>query len=109
MTSTIPDLLDLDLSDLSEEEWLARLDALGEEHGFFERMGREHAALFIDAGKKLLVAFETMEAARSAPSSAPLGFDHVTRNGWSLLAPVLAGGDLVPRSGGLGHLRPADR
>jgi hypothetical protein len=86
MTSTTPDLLDLDLSDLSEDDWLGRLDALGDEHGFFERMGADHAALFIDAGKKLLVTFETMEAARRGPGATPRGIEHVTRNGWSLLA-----------------------
>lgn len=84
-SDTTPDL-DLDLSDLSEEEWLARLDALGEEHGSFERLGERHASLFIDAGPSLLVTFETVDAARKGPGAAPRGFDHVTRNGWSLLA-----------------------
>ncbi len=86
MTSTTPDLLDLDLSDLSEEDWLARLDSLGDEHGYFERLGPDHAALFIDAGPKLLVTFETVEGARRAAGATPRGIEHVTRNGWSLLA-----------------------
>jgi hypothetical protein len=85
MTDTTPDL-DVDLSDLPEEEWLARLDALGEEHGAFERLGERHASLFIDAGKSLLVTFETVDGARKNPGAAPRGLDHVTRNGWSLLA-----------------------
>ncbi|NAZ35589.1 hypothetical protein [Rubellimicrobium sp. CFH 75288] len=87
MPSETPlDLLDLDLSDLSEEDWLARLDSLGDEHGYFERLGPHHAALFIDAGRTLLVTFETVEGARRAPGAAPRGLEHVTRNGWSLLA-----------------------
>jgi hypothetical protein len=85
MTPTPPDL-DLDLSGLPEAEWLRRLDALGEEHGAFERLGAHHASLFVDAGPRLLVTFESVDAARRRPGAAPRGLDHVTRNGWSLLA-----------------------
>lgn len=95
--SDTPDL-DLDLSDLSEEDWLARLDALGEEHGSFERLGAHHASLFVDAGKSLLVTFETVENARKRPGATPRGFDHVTRNGWSLLT-LLSRGDTWFRDG----------
>lgn len=79
-----PPDLDIDLADLSQADWYGRLDDLGDEHGFFDRLGRDHAALFIDAGKTLLVTFETIELARR--NGTPRGFDHVTRNGWSLLA-----------------------
>lgn len=85
MTDPTPDL-DIDLADLSEEEWMSCLDALGEEHGYFERLGEDHAALFVDAGPRLLVTFETVEGARRGPGAAPRGLDQVTRNGWSLLA-----------------------
>jgi hypothetical protein len=80
-----PDL-DTDVADLGPAEWLAALDDLGEEHGYFQRLGPRHHALFIDAGRSLLVTFETLEAARRNPGAAPRGFDFVTRNGWSLLA-----------------------
>ena len=85
MTDNAPDL-DIDLADLAPQDWMARLDALGEEHGYFEQLGKHHLALFIDAGKKLLVTFETVEGARKSPGAMPRGFDFVTRNGWSLLA-----------------------
>jgi len=85
MNDIAPDL-DIDLGDLSQEEWMDRLDALGEEHGYFERLGAQHAALFVDAGPRLLVTFETVEGARRGPGAMPRGLDHVTRNGWSLLA-----------------------
>jgi hypothetical protein len=91
MKDDLPDL-DLDLSDLSEADWFARLDGLGEQHGYFERLGARHSALFVDAGPRLLVTFETVESARRAPGAAPRGLDHVTRNGWSLLA-VLSQGE----------------
>ncbi len=91
MTIAPPDL-DLDLGDLSEAEWLARMDALGDEHGFWERLGPHHHALFIEAGKKLLVTFESLESARRSPAALPRGFDQVTRQGWSLLA-ILSHGE----------------
>ena len=86
MSSPAPPDLDVDLADLSPESWLERLDALGEEHGYFEQVGPAHASLFIDAGKTLLVTFETVEGARRNPGAAPRGLDFVGRNGWSLLA-----------------------
>ena len=79
-------LLDADLANLSPENWLDRLDSLGEDHGHFENIGRNHHSLFIDAGRKLLVTFETLEGARRNPDGAPRGLDFVNRNGWSLLA-----------------------
>lgn len=91
MPSSSPDL-DLDLGDLPEGEWLARLDALGDEHGFWERLGPRHHALFLETGKKLLVTFDSLDAARRRPLALPLGADQVTRQGWSLLA-ILSRGE----------------
>jgi len=89
MTSTSPQtslVLDIDLVDLAPQGWFAALDALGDEHGYFEQIGAAHSALFIDAGRDLLVTFETVDAARRGPGAAPRGLDHVSRNNWSLLA-----------------------
>ena len=91
MPPSLPDL-DLDLGDLSEGEWLLRLDALGEEHGFWERVGPRHHALFVEAGRKLLVTFDSLDAARRRPGALPMGADQVTRQGWSLLA-ILSKGE----------------
>jgi hypothetical protein len=84
MPNALPNL-DFDLGDLSEAEWLARLDALGEEHGFARTLGPQHHAVFIEAGKRLLVTFESVDQARRNPGALPRGFDQVTRNGWSVL------------------------
>lgn len=91
MTFAAPDL-DLDLTDLAEGEWLARMDALGDEHGFWERLGDQHHALFVESGRRLLVTFESVEGARRSQNALPRGFDQVTRQGWSLLA-VMSRGD----------------
>lgn len=87
----LPDVTS-DLSGLDPEDWIARLDEIGEEHGHFERIGKVHAGLFVDAGRSLLVTFETMEGARRQPGARPLGLDLSDRHGWSLMA-FLSDGD----------------
>ena len=85
MPSNLPDL-DIDLTGLDPEGWCARLDEIGEEHGHFERIGPDHASLFIDAGKQLLVTFELSETAQKGPGGHPMGFRFVRQHGWSVLA-----------------------
>ena len=84
MTVT-PDLA-ISLADLSPSEWLTALDEIGERHGSFHRLGPAHHAVFIDAGRSLLVTFETQDAARRTPGATPRGFAFAARNGWSLMA-----------------------
>lgn len=90
MPLPLPDL-DVDLSGLGRDAWLAKLDALGEEHGYFAPLGADHCAVMIDAGPKLLVTFETEESAMRRTGGRPRGFDLVMRNGWSLLALICRG------------------
>lgn len=78
--------IDIDLSGLEPADRWARLDEIGEEHGYLEPLGTDHAALFIDAGPDLLVTFETEEAILRRPKAQPRGFEFVTRNNWSLLS-----------------------
>lgn len=82
----------IDLSGLDRDDWLSALADMGEETGHFERMGPQHADLFIDAGRTLLVTFETMEAARARPGARPRGMDIAAAHGWSALA-CLSDGD----------------
>lgn len=90
MTKTPLDL-DLDLSGLSQNDWLGRLDELGDEHGSFEQLGSKHFALYVKAGPKLLVTFETVESAQQNPGGRPRGFDFATLNGWSHLTLLCKG------------------
>ncbi|SDE94811.1 hypothetical protein [Limimaricola pyoseonensis] len=85
MTHSAPDL-EIDLTGLSDREWQTRIEAIGEEHGYCEPLGEADMALFVDAGPRLLVTFETRDAIARRPDGAPRGFDLVRRNGWSLLA-----------------------
>jgi hypothetical protein len=80
-----------DLEGLSEQDWLARLDDLGDAHGDFAQLGSRHVALSVDAGRQLLVTFDSLEEARRRSGALPLGLDHVTRNGWSVLAMISRG------------------
>ncbi|PYE85851.1 hypothetical protein [Pseudoroseicyclus aestuarii] len=90
MPNNDPSLCD-DLSELSVQDWLQRLDDLGEAHGYLEPVGAEDTALLLDAGKTLLVTFETRAGIRAQGGARPRGFELVNRNGWSLLALISEG------------------
>jgi len=80
--------LDPDLSRRDRDDWIAGLDEIGEAHGYLERPGGDHLALFVDAGPKLLVTFESRERAQGRPRGQPRGLQLARENGWSLLAIV---------------------
>ncbi|MCC7321141.1 MAG: hypothetical protein IT542_09215 [Rubellimicrobium sp.] len=75
-----------DLSGLERDDWFMRLDAWGEDEGHFERLGPAHADLFLDAGRTLLVTFETVEEIRRRADARPRGAEFCARLGWSLRA-----------------------
>lgn len=82
-----------DLSNQSRGEWLGAVRRIGEEYGFAEPMGKSHAAVFVEEGDTLLVAFETMAGIEAlSETRTPIGFDMVTANGWSSLS-MLSQGD----------------
>ncbi|NCO86837.1 MAG: hypothetical protein GW886_09455 [Rhodobacterales bacterium] len=87
----LKDDLSCDLSGLSKQDWCQRLDAMGDRHGYFEKLGGSHSVLFIDAGPRLLVTFETRESIARHPQNQPRGLDLVAQHGWSLLALVSDG------------------
>lgn len=70
----------------SDEDWLAIMDEIGEETGYFEKLGKKHSAFFSDQGPVLLVTFETMAGVRAAGGSQmPLGYQIAAPRGWSSL------------------------
>lgn len=77
----LPDLRNLDLA-----RWRDALDDLGEEHGYFEPVGRHHSSLFLDLDRTLLVTFETIDEARRLPFARPRGMALAAEHGWSLLS-----------------------
>jgi hypothetical protein len=79
--------IDINLTDLGANDWLGRIDDFCEDHGFFEQLGREHCAGFLEAGNKLLVTFENAQFVRENNLDAePRGFAYTRHEGWSLLS-----------------------
>ncbi len=71
---------------LSDENWLTRLERLGDREGSFTRLGAGHAALFINRKPTLIVTFETAESIRQRqPGQVPLGHAAAEARGWSHL------------------------
>jgi pimeloyl-ACP methyl ester carboxylesterase len=50
------------------DSWLALLDEIGEEAGYFQTIGTHHWAYFSDQSPVLLVTFETIEGIRANPA-----------------------------------------
>lgn len=101
MTTTSTDAAPKGASGLGQAAWLGRLAEIGRSHGFFERLGPEHLALFVQEGDTLVVSFD--RAARvygEEKDGLPLGFEAVRKREWSLLS-ILSLGDTWFRSADL--------
>ena len=74
---------------LSESEWFARLEEIGQDAGYFQRLGQSHAAFFVDESPTLVVTFETVDSIRaSQPGQLPLGYHVAKGRGWSHLSVI---------------------
>jgi len=82
----------------SRAEWLARIDAVGEEAGYFQTVGARHWAFFADESPTLLVTFETVDAIRARPDQLPHGHAIAAARGWSHLC-LIADGETWYRDG----------
>ncbi|MEX0285526.1 MAG: phosphoadenosine phosphosulfate reductase [Paracoccaceae bacterium] len=79
--------VDVSYSDLGPEDWKRAIEDLAEEHGAFQPLGDKCFSAFVEAGKTLLVTFETMETVRTTSAKArPLGHEMIISAGWSHLA-----------------------
>lgn len=75
-----------DLTDLDRSTWIERVEEIAEKFGHAEPVGPDHMALLIDAGRTLLVTFETVARVRkSNDDDAPLGWGFVQGHNWSSL------------------------
>lgn len=74
-------------------DWLARMNQIGNMHGFFDRVGAHHRALYIQEGDTLLVTFDEVgRVIRDGRDALPVGFDAVSKREWSYLS-LMAEGD----------------
>lgn len=71
--------------------WLAQLEAMTEEDGYLQPLGPAHWAFFTDAGKTLIVSFETLDGARARPGAMPLAQGLAETRGWSHLCLIAEG------------------
>jgi hypothetical protein len=69
-----------------KQEWLARLEDVGDEPGYFKPLGNNHYAVLTEGSSTLLVTFETVESIRkNTEDEMPLGFELIAEKGWSHL------------------------
>ncbi len=72
--------LETDLHDRDASDWLREVRSVFEAEGFFQALGDQHSAGFVEAGNQLLITFENVERARNQNIDAePRGFTY-TRN-----------------------------
>ena len=73
-------------------EWRSRIAEIGEELGYHEQLGANHAAFFVDDSPTLIVTFETAESIRAgSPDQLPFGYRVAEEQGWSHLCLISEG------------------
>ncbi|MEO0654171.1 MAG: phosphoadenosine phosphosulfate reductase, partial [Pseudomonadota bacterium] len=78
---------------MTDEEWLTELEQVGQANGYFESIGDQHAALFIDESlETLIVSFDTVASARAGSAEGlPHAAAHAEEQGHSLLSLIAKG------------------
>lgn len=67
-------------------EWRENLEQVGAVEGFYEALGEQHTALFVERGKTLIVTFENLDHVyERGADRMPWGYDFVTSRDWSML------------------------
>lgn len=93
MTLADPQTRTIGAAGLDRAAWLTRLSDIGRDHGFFERIGSEHLALFVQEGDTLVVSFDRANRVFAEQTDGlPPGFEAVQKREWSLLS-ILSAGD----------------
>lgn len=81
------------LAGMKKADWLAAVEELCDEDGYFQQLGKRHCAAFIEKSATLLVSFETLQGIAALSSLAqPLGWEMMQEHGWSSLS-VISDGD----------------
>ncbi|MEP2530290.1 phosphoadenosine phosphosulfate reductase [Shimia sp.] len=70
----------------TQSEWQTNLEDIGAKEGFYEALGDQHTALFVERGDTLIVTFENLDHVyERGADRMPWGYDFVTSRGWSML------------------------
>lgn len=81
------------LAGMKKADWLAAVEQLCDEDGYFERLGKRHHAAFIEKSSTLLVSFETLQGIPAlSPLAQPLGWEMMLGHDWSTLC-ITSNGD----------------
>ncbi|WP_071674914.1 hypothetical protein [Nioella nitratireducens] len=76
----------------SKSDWLDRMGQIGDMHGFFDPLGADHYALYVQEGDTLLVCFDEMtRILKRGREALPVGFDAVQKREWSMLSLIAKG------------------
>lgn len=79
--------IETSLVNLGPESWREQIRQISRTHGFFEELGRDHYAGFLEAGNSLFVTFENAKRVREfAYNAEPRGYAYARHDGWSHLA-----------------------
>ncbi len=66
--------------------WQARLSEIGDKEGFYESLGAQHTALYVERGKTLVVTFDNLDHVYERNEDRmPWGFAYTETKGWSVL------------------------
>lgn len=71
--------------------WIAGMEELTGDVGYFHSLGPRHFAFFADEGPTLLVSFERLEDILARPGQMPLAHAHATARGWSHVCVIADG------------------
>ena len=79
--------IETNLIDLGPESWREQIRQISRANGFFEELGSDHYAGFLEAGNNLFVTFENAQRVRNTAFAAePRGYAYARHDGWSHLA-----------------------
>ncbi|WP_204112489.1 phosphoadenosine phosphosulfate reductase [Shimia biformata] len=71
---------------ITRDAWRQNLHQIGDDEGFYEELGAQHTALFVERGETLIVTFENLDHVyERGDDKMPWGYDFVTSRGWSML------------------------
>ncbi|WP_299023698.1 phosphoadenosine phosphosulfate reductase [uncultured Sulfitobacter sp.] len=81
------------LAGMKKADWLAAVEELCDEDGYFEQLGKRHYAAFVEKSSTLLVTFETLQGIPAlSPLAQPLGWEMMLAHNWSSLC-IASNGD----------------
>lgn len=73
------------------DDWLSAMDAIAEDDGYLEPLGKSHWAFFAEDRPNLLVTFERAESIRAREDQLPAAYAMCKARGWSLLTLIAEG------------------